>query len=383
MSYLLGLSGLQPQYSANQLPYCLTAPSPCQLSRLSGKRLIYVPKVSAPLSHSDYRPISITPVLSRLMEKLVVRHFLYSTFSAPPSTLNFSDQFAFRPSGSTTAALIYIFHAVTQLLTNYQYVSVIALDFTKAFDTVRHSTLLEKMADLAMPDEVYNWLVSYFNGHRHCTRYSMSSSALSEISAGIIQGSGIGPASYVVNFSDVTAVKPGNLMCKYADDNYLIIPSINVDTRLDELANVENWSRRHNLTLNRSKSQEIILIDRRRKRSIHHPPLLPDINRVSSIKILGATVSDSLSVCGHVNNVVISCAQSVQAMRILRAHGMATSTMHVIFNAVVVAKLTYAASSWWGFTTAEDRQRLEAVTRRGIRSGLCAPDHNVSRRLSH
>jgi len=62
-------------------------------------------------------------------------------------------------------------------------------------------------------------------------------------------------------------------------------------------------------------------------------------------------------------------------MRILRAHGMATSTIHVIFNAVVVAKLTYAASSWWGFTTADDRQRLEAVIRRGIRSGLCAPDH--------
>jgi len=64
-----------------------------------------VPKVSVPLSHSDYRPISITPVLSRVMEKLVVRHFLYPTFSAPPSTLNFSDQFAFRPTGSTTAAL--------------------------------------------------------------------------------------------------------------------------------------------------------------------------------------------------------------------------------------------------------------------------------------
>ena len=58
-----------------------------------------------------------------------------------------------------------------------------------------------------------------------------------------------------------------------------------------------------------------------------------------------------------------------------RAHGMANTTIHVIFKAVVVAKLTYAASSWWGFTTAVDRQRLEAVIRRGIRSGLCAPDH--------
>jgi len=98
----------------------------------------------------------------------------------------------------------------------------------------------------------------------------------------------------------------------------------------------------------RSRSQEIIFIGKRRKRSIQHPPPLPDICRVSSIKILGVTVSGSLSVCGHVDNVFASCAQSIQAMRILRAHGMAASTIHVIFNAVVVAKLTYAASSWWG-----------------------------------
>ena len=62
-------------------------------------------------------------------------------------------------------------------------------------------------------------------------------------------------------------------------------------------------------------------------------------------------------------------------MRILRAYVMAASAIHTIFNAVVVAKLTYAVSSWWGCTTAEDRQRLEAVIRRGIRPGLCAPDH--------
>jgi len=69
----------------------------------------------------------------------------------------------------------------------------------------------------------------------------------------------------------------------------------------------ENWSRRNNLTLNRSKSQEIIFTDRRRKRSIQHPPLLPDIQRVSSIKILGVTVSDSLSVSHLVHKAFRPC----------------------------------------------------------------------------
>jgi len=95
---------------------------------------------------------------------------------------------------------------------------------------MRHSTLLNKMADLDIPDDVYNWLVSYFSGHSHCTRYAGESSALLEISAGIIQESGIGPATYVVNSRDLAALRPGNFVCKYADDTYIIIPSDNVDS---------------------------------------------------------------------------------------------------------------------------------------------------------
>ena len=66
------------------------------------------------------------------------------------------------------------------------------------------------MAELDIPDQVYNWLVSYFSAHSHCTRYGGESSSLLEISAGTIQGSGIGPASYVVNSSDLAALTPGN-----------------------------------------------------------------------------------------------------------------------------------------------------------------------------
>ena len=49
---------------------------------------------------------------------------------------------------------------------------------------------------------------------------------------------------------------------------------------------------------------------------------------------------------------------------------MQAESIHTIYQAVVIAKLTYASSAWWGFTTASDRQRLEAVIRQGIRSGL-------------
>ena len=66
---------------------------------------------------------------------------------------------------------------------------------------VRHSALFDKFADLEIPDNVYNWLVQFFQGHSHCTRYGH---ALREISASIVQGSAIGPASYVVTASVLT-----------------------------------------------------------------------------------------------------------------------------------------------------------------------------------
>ena len=54
-----------------------------------------VAKVTAPRSVKDYRPISVTPILTRMMERTVVRHFLYPTFQTPPPNLTFKDQFAF------------------------------------------------------------------------------------------------------------------------------------------------------------------------------------------------------------------------------------------------------------------------------------------------
>ena len=68
----------------------------------------------------------------------------------------------FRPTGSTTAAIITLLNTVTDLLQSNPYVVVICLDFSKAFDTVRHSTLLAKMTELDFPVPVYNWIVDFF-----------------------------------------------------------------------------------------------------------------------------------------------------------------------------------------------------------------------------
>ena len=225
---------------------------------------------------------------------------------------------------------------------------MVSLDFSKAFDTVRHSTLLEKMAQLDLPDNVYNWLVDFFSDHTHSTVYKGERSKINSITASIIQGSSIGPASYVVNAGDLKAVTPGNCLLKFADDIYIVIPASNVDSRTAEVGNVETWACHNNLQLNASKTKEIIFVDRRRKRQTLQPPPLSEVLRVSSMKILGVTWTSGLAASEHVSDVINRCAQTMYALRVLRTHGMSVQSLHDIYKSVVISKILYTSSAWWG-----------------------------------
>ena len=133
----------------------------------------------------------------RVTERIVVRRYIYRALSSPPTALQFSDQFAFRPMGSTAAAIIYLLNMVINMLSIEPYVIVISLDFSKAFDMIRHSMLLQKFAQLNLPDNVYNWLTDFFISHSHCTVLrGQQSSLLLDITASV-KGSAIGPAAYV------------------------------------------------------------------------------------------------------------------------------------------------------------------------------------------
>ena len=103
------------------------------------------------------RPISVTPILSRVFEKLFVRFLFYPSLPKTPLL----DQFAFRPTGSTTAALVHLFHNITSSLENTNYVRYFLIDFSRAFDSVCHSILLEELTSYGFPQIVICWLANF------------------------------------------------------------------------------------------------------------------------------------------------------------------------------------------------------------------------------
>jgi len=245
---------------------------------------------------------------------------------------------------------------------------VFAFDFSKAFDTVRHVTLAGKLAHLELPDSIYNWAVDFLDNHAHCTKHAGLVSAVAVIQASVIQGSALGPASYIVTAADLHSVYGSNIIFKFADDTYLAVPGDATYTCKNEIAHLQTWAADNNLRLNREKTKEIIF-SARRKGAL--PPPLSGIERVPSLRVLGVTVNDKLTADDHVARLLSSGTSLLYAMRVLRSHGTLPSSLHDIFRATVVSRIQYAAPAWSGMCSTADRTSL---LRRSKRLGYCSDD---------
>lgn len=330
-----------------------------------------LPKITTPVSCADFRPISLTPIIARVFEKAVVRSVIYPIFQHPSVSDVFKDQFAFRPTGSTEAAIISILHHITLLLTKHSFVRVIALDFSKAFDTVRHSSILSKLSALPIDDTFYNWFVRYFQNRSHVTKFQGFLSQPASINASVFQGSAIGPSMFVINSSDLKPLNKDCYLDKYADDTYLIVPAGCDAESLSELNAIGKWAANNNLQLNKTKSVEMIVYAGKKcSKNSPDPPPLPNINRVKEITILGVHFDDQLSVHNHVHSVCQTAAQALYAIKLLKSHGLEPESIYAVCHATVLSRLLYAAPAWWGFTNAAEKEQLQAVLSRAVRWGF-------------
>jgi len=122
-------------------------------------------------------------------------------------------------------------------------------------------------------------------------------SSTASISASIIQGSVIGPATYTVTAADLKPLQPGSLtghIRRRIDDTHLVVHSVNASTRQQEMDNIATWAAANNYKLNVSTSKEIVFQNSRRRIAETLPQPLPDISRENVLKIFGVTITNHL-----------------------------------------------------------------------------------------
>ena len=179
-----------------------------------------------------------------------------------------------------------------------------------------------------------------------------------------------GPGSYDVNASDLHPRNLENDLNKYADDSYLIVPSINSDLVPEELDHIAE----NNLNLNSSKSKEMIT-RRPKTRPDDLPGQIAGIERVESMNILGVTLRYDLSIQEHVDRLKCKSAQTMYALRLLRSQGLNGPNLWEVTRATLVSRLTYASQAWCGMIIEGSEKQLEAVLAKAIRQGFLPPDH--------
>ena len=314
------------------------------------------------ISQAHHRINSITPVLSRVMEKIVVRELIYPAIQIPNPHLDFSDQFAFRPTGSTTAAIITILQSDDHnTLVDHFVCSGLRAWLQQGIRYRPPSNVLRKVCltwssrqVIQLSSQLLRRKIS-LHSIRRCNIHARRITA-----SIIIQGSSLGPAAYIVEASDLKTVHPENKIPKFADDTYLIVGSSQAATNVEELENVENWAKRNNLNLNHSKSAEMVFTNPLSKTKATPPPP-SGIPRVESLKVLGVTLTDSFSMTEHVTNTISSCAQALYALRMLNFQGLNQASLQLLFSAIILAKLQYASPAWIGFASASDINKLDLL----------------------
>jgi hypothetical protein len=133
----------------------------------------------------------------------------------------------------------------------------------------------------------------------------------------------------------------------------------------------------NNFGLSQSKSLELIITApgiRGKKLRSHPPPLVRAIELVNSLTMLGVTKNDRLLANEHVFDTITTCSKSLYALRVLRAYGMPTPSLHKVFRATVLPKFLYCNQAWSGFCSAAARERIDSFISCSTHRGYGAND---------
>ena len=256
---------------------------------------------------TNYRPISLLSQFDKILEKTIYLRQIH--FLEKYQLLN-KVQFGFRKNSSTIQAISKIYDEIVQNIDQDLYTCCMFLDLSKAFDTVDHDVLLEKLYHSfgirGIPHEL---LRSYLTDRFQCTVVANAVSSERPVRCGIPQGSCLGPLLFLLYINDLPSASQFNTTL-FADDTLLMHAHKNLDmleTKVNEPSqHVDYWLRKNKLSLNYSKTIFLLMNKHPQKKVDENFAFrLNDklLERSSTVKYLGLLIDDTLNWFSHIQHL--------------------------------------------------------------------------------
>ena len=332
---------------------------------------------------SNYRPISILPIFSKLLEKVVHKRlfsFLSTGASIGSGSVLSDHQYGFRPKLSTACALVDVTEFVRVNIDKGRCVLGLFLDFYKAFNMVDHFVLLGKLSLLGVRGIAFEWFKSYLSNRSQFVCYDGKYSDLASVSKGVPQGSVLGPLLFLIYINDLPpSPNLDTHTVLFADDSNFFVVSNDLPSAVAKaqllLNHVRDWCEQNGMLLNSSKSS-IIHFRTPYHMSEPSPTIFvfygtDIIPQCSCVKLLGVHVDCFLSFKTH-----ISYTHSIISRQVSMLHRanqfLPPDVMLSLYYAFVLPYLSYCCTVW-GNTNYSSLRQLRTAQNRAVKATFRLP----------
>lgn len=281
-----------------------------------------IPKVSSPTELKDLRPISLLPVLGKVLEKIVYNQM---NDYLNKNKIIAKHQSGFRASHSTTTALLDLCDNIVRAYDRGMATVLLTLDFSKAFDTIDHELICAKLDYYGFDDLSHSFFNSYLRGRTQRVRIDNCISEKRSVCSGVPQGSILGPLLFILYTADMNCCLDFTSMQAFADDTQILhhfcpgafeVASNKISS---DLVNISHYCKRHNLKLNCDKTNILLISSKPHRLNLKSSLEIrvgdqQRLHFVSSVKILGLIIDEDLRFQKQVNIIVQKCYSNLKLL---------------------------------------------------------------------